>query len=65
VAEIIVVDVLTTVEAEMKAVALLDPPRTLMLAGVRATSTTLLDNVTSTPPSGASRVNVTAPSDVP
>ena len=65
VAEIIGVDVLATVEAEMKKKALVDPGRTVTLAGVRATSTTLLDNVTTTPPAGASRVNVTVPSDVP
>ena len=65
VAEITVVDVLATVAAEMKKKPLVDPPRTVTLAAVRAVSTTLLDNVTTTPPAGASRVKSTLPSDVP
>jgi hypothetical protein len=65
VAEITVVDVLATVAAEMKKKALVDPGRTVTLACMRATSTKLLDNMTTTPAAGASRVNVTAPSDVP
>ncbi len=59
------VDVVATVAAEMKKKALVDPARTVTLAGVRATSTTLLDNVTPTPPAGASRVEMTVPSAVP